>query len=238
MLINNIKRNSQQVEKIEVRVNSIPGYQLLGGKIDSLQMSIKKWQPRNSIVFDLVEVETDSIQLNLSAITNQQRNWRQLLQTPVAVAGRIILTEENLNKLLKSPEVQSLIERIGGRVKIADLNIDLQANNRIRIDGKTKLPLRGEELLNISLEFNLELTRGHKLEIRNIAGTLNNRPLSSRLLNELVDGVNDRLSLRQWERDGITARLLRLNTNENQLEIAGFIHIDNKKTIQDYDRRQ
>lgn len=238
LLINNIKKNSQQVGEIQVRVNSIPTYQLLGGKIDSLQMSIKQWQPRKSIVFDLVELETDGIQLNPLAVTNQQGNWRQLLKTPVNVAGRVIITQDNLNRLLKSPEAESLIGRMGERIKIADLNVDLQANNRIRIDSKAKLPIRGEELLNVSLEFTLTVAKGHKLEIKNIAGTLNNRPLSSKLLNELVESINDRLTLRQWEKEGITARLLRLNTNENQLEIAGFIHLDNKKTRQDYDRRE
>lgn len=229
-----IEKNSEEVKQIDVRVHSVPTHQLLKGKADSIQISLKEWQPSENISLKLVEIETDEINLNLSQLRNlkkiEQNEWKKILNSPLNLAGRIIINQNDLNKMLTSSQAKSIMTKLAEEsdVEIIDLKLDLQTNNRIRIDTKAKLPIRKEELLNISLEFTLDLVKGHKLEITDVKGTLNDRQLSSKLLQGFADNINTQLTLQKLEKYGIIARLLKFNIEDNQLEIAGFVHLDNQ----------
>ncbi|WP_308255545.1 DUF2993 domain-containing protein [Geminocystis sp. GBBB08] len=230
-LINVISNTSENVENVKIRVNSIPTHQLLKGEVDSLQISLKQWQPQPNIRIELLELETDSVKLNLPEIRHiKLDNWQKSLKSPLNMGYRLILTENDLNNLIKSPQAESIIAKVGGnsqesQFQIISLTFNLLPNNRIAIDTKLKFPTRTEELLNVNLEFSLQLIKGHTLKINDIQGTLNNRRLSSKLLQGFADNINTQLNLRNLEKSGITMRLLQLNINENNLEITGFLHL-------------
>ncbi|WP_324282770.1 DUF2993 domain-containing protein [Cyanobacterium aponinum UTEX 3221] len=229
-----IEKNSEEVKQIDVRVNSVPTHQLLKGKADSIQISLKEWQPRENISLELVEIETDEINLNLSQLRNlkkiEQNEWKKILNSPLNLAGRMIINQDDLNNILTSSQAKSIMAKLAEEsdVQIMDLKLDLQTNNRIRIDTKAKLPIRKEELLNINLEFTLDLIKGHKLRITDVKGTLNNRQLSSKLLQGFADNINTQLTLQKLEKYGVIARLLKFKIEDNKLEIAGFVHLDNQ----------
>ncbi|PHV63110.1 DUF2993 domain-containing protein [Cyanobacterium aponinum] len=229
-----IEKNSEEVKQIDVRVNSVPTHQLLKGKADSIQISLKEWQPRENISLELVEIETDEINLNLSQLRNlkkiEQNEWKKILNSPLNLAGRMILNQDDLNNILTSSQAKSIMAKLAEEsdVQIMDLKLDLQTNNRIHIDTKAKLPIRKEELLNINLEFTLDLIKGHKLRITDVKGTLNNRQLSSKLLQGFADNINTQLTLQKLEKYGVIARLLKFKIEDNKLEIAGFVHLDNQ----------
>lgn len=226
-----IRNMSEEVEDVKVRINSIPTHQLAKGEADSIKISLKQWQPQANISVELLELETDSVGLNLSEIRQiRGNNWQKAFKKPLNMGYRIILTENDLNKLLKSPQAEAMMKKLGGNsqdsaFEIIDLTLNLLPNNRLAIETKLKLPIRGEELLNVNLELSLELIKGHTLKINNIQGTLNNRQLSSKLLQGFADNINTQLNLRNLEKSGITMRLLQLNINENNLEIAGFLNL-------------
>ncbi|BAQ66694.1 DUF2993 domain-containing protein [Geminocystis sp. NIES-3709] len=228
-LTNIISNNSEEVGNVKVRVNSIPTHQLIKGEADSIQISLKQWQPRPQIRVELLELETDRIGVNLGEIRELKRdNWQNILKKPLNMGWRTIMTEKDINNLIKSPQAQSVITKFSGDssdFELLDLSVNLQPNNRVGIDTQLKLPTRGEEILNVSLEFNLELIKGHTLKISDIKGTLNDRQLSSKLLQGFVDNINNELSLRNLEKSGITVRLLRLNILEDNVEIAGFVNL-------------
>ncbi len=230
-----IETQSEEIKAVEIRVNAIPTHQLSQGKADSIQISLKQWQPIDNISIELLELETDAIDLNLSQLRNLRKmeinQWRNVLNSPLNVAGRIIFTEDDLNKIILSPQAKSMMAKLAeeSQVEIKELNFDLQSNNRIRINSQAKLPIRGDELLNISLEFGLEVVKGHTLEIIDVQGTLNNRRLSSKLLQGFADNINTQLTLLNLEEYGVIARLIKLNIEDNRLEIAGFIHLENEE---------
>lgn len=233
-LTNIVRHTSEEVGDVKLRINSIPTHQLIKGEADSIQISLKQWQPQPNIRVELLELETDSVRLNLPEIRQiRADNWQKSLKAPLNMGYRVILTENDLNKLLKSPQAESIIAKFGGNsqdssFQIIDLALNLLPNNRIAIDTELKLPTRGEELLNVNLELSLELIKGHTLKISDIQGTLNNRRLSSKLLQGFADNINTQLNLRNLEKSGITMRLLQLNIHEDNLEIAGFLHLQPK----------
>lgn len=230
-----IEKQSEKIETVNVRVNATPTHQILQGKADSLQISLKQWQPEKNISIELLELETDAIHLNLPELRKGQKiainEWQKMLKMPLNAAGRMVVTEDDLNKIISSPQAKSMMMKLGeeSQVEIKELNFELQDNNRIRINTLAKLPIRREELLNVSLEFGLEVVKGHTIKIKDIEGTLNERKLSSKLLQGFADNINTQLTLRRLEEYGIIARLIKLNIEDNRLEIAGFIHVKNKE---------
>ena len=55
--------------------------------------------------------------------------------------------------------------------------------------------------------------------------------MSSRLLNVFAVGIGDRLNLNVLEADGILARILQLEIDEDRLELVSFIRLETKSTL-------
>lgn len=240
-LANFIRQQFQGVEQVNVRVDSIPTHKLLRGEADSLQVSIKQWQPipdvtegKTPFTIALFELETEEINLDVAQIRKIKNinfdNWQSILNKPLNLGWRIIITEDSLNALINSSQVQSILKNLGENSpsswEISAVSVDLTEKGGVVIDSQVKLAFRGEELLNIRLEFTPELLKGHKLKINALQGSLNNRQLSSQLLQGFADNISDQLTLRFLEQYAITARLLKFDIDSQQLEIAGFIHLN------------
>ena len=145
----------------------------------------------------------------------------------------LIMTENDLNNLFKSALVQSLIANLSENSRqvnpeIINLEFDLLPDNQIALDAEVKLASQGDEVLKIHLELGLELIKGHQLKIVNPQGTLNQRQLSSKLLQGFADNINMQLDLVILEESGITVRLLQLDIEENNLNIVGLAYITNQ----------
>ncbi len=241
IIINNsltkiITRQSIEIEEVDVRVENVPTHQLLKGEIDSIKLNLKEWEIRENIQVELLQLETDKVKVDLpilrslSSTSGEEKrpNLQQILQTPLNMGWRVVVTEENLNDLFLSNQVKSVVEQISQkneRIDIVALDFDLLPNNRLAVDSKVKLAFRGEEELNIRLEFGLEVIKGYQLKIKDIEGTLNDRKLSSTLLKGFSENINSNLTLQGLEKSGITLRLLQFEINEDKIAVAGFAHI-------------
>lgn len=233
-LTNLIKNQSFDTEKLEIRVNSVPSYQLLTGSAQQIQVAARGWELNENIRLELFELETDKIQVNLAELDNINReNWRQVLLAPLNMGFHVILTEEDLNNLFKSALVKSIIADFSNnsrqmKPEIIKLNFDLLPNNQIAITAEVKLGEDRDEMINIDLQLGLELIKGHQLKIINPQGTLNQRRLSSKILQGFADNINMQLDLRILESSGINVRFLQFDITENNLDIIGLAHISNQ----------
>ncbi len=230
-----IEKESENIEQVDVRVNAVPTHKLLKGKSDGIKLNLQGWEIRENIRLELLQLETDKFQLNLPKLRNlsktKGKNWQEVFDTPFNMGWRVILTEEDLNNIFLSQQVQSTIQKISednSRIEIINLNFDFQSQNRLVLEGKLKLAFRGEEELDVRLQFDLDLTKGHKFKIKEIQGTLNNRKLSSKLLQGFANNINDNLDLQLLEKSGVTLRLLQFDINEDDITVAGFIHVKPK----------
>ena len=231
-----IEEQSTSIEQADVRVSAVPTHKLLKGKTDGIKLNLQGWEVTDNVRLELLQLQTDKVQFNLPKLRNlsqqnKKRNWQEVLESPLNMGWRIILSEEDLNNLFLSSQVQSIIQEISednSQVQIINLSCNLQPNNRLVLESKMKLAFRGEEEVNVRLEFGLDLTKGHQFQIKDIEGTLNDRKLSSKLLQGFADNINTKLSLRALEKLGITLRLLQFDINEDKVALAGFIHISHQ----------
>ena len=194
-------------------------------------------------------------ELKLSSIDS----LRESLNAPATGAVKIVINETDLNQALQSPEIQQqlqdnlnrLIARRAGSNNISynltDVRLELRPQNRLVASFKLDRPRpslsstlnstqagtyrasnRSRELA-ISLELTLKVIDGQMVRLVDPQGTVNGSPMSSRLLNGFATGISDRLNLNALEQDGILARILQLEINEDNLQLVGFVRLETKQ---------
>ena len=194
--------------------------------------------------------------LKLSSIDS----LRESLNAPATGAAKIVIDEADLNQALQSPEIQKrlqdnlnrLIVRKAGSSNISynltDVRLELRPQNRIQVSFKLDRPRpnlssasesgrmgtsrtnnRSRELA-ISLELTFKVIDGQMIRLVDPQGTVNGSPMSSRLLNGFATGISDRLNLNILEEDGILARILQLEINEDNLQLVGFVRLETKQS--------
>lgn len=228
-----------QVEQLEVRIDNVPNYRIIQGQAQRIRLA-SRGVFLHDFRIDTLELETDPIDLNLAKLQEGGRGRSGLTQSlnkPLQGAFRLVITEADLNNLLRSPEVleklPEMIEKARGEgneapsYQLLNPEIDFLDNNRLKINIEFKR-LRGSnpEPLKIELELGLESTNGKNIQIVNLTGTLNDRQLSQRLLNGFAEGITEDLDLSKLEEKGLITRLLQLKIDHDDLNLAGFVRLD------------
>lgn len=192
--------------------------------------------------------------LNLSNIDR----LRESLTTPAAGAVKVVLTEQDLNQALQSTEIQAQLQNTLNRLivsragstnisyQLSDIQLKLRPKNRLQVSLKLSRPTKtnlnlesnatpgtyrrenASRELAISLELTVKVINGKKVSLLNPQGTVNGRPMSSRLLNGFATGISDRLNLNTLSADGILARILQLEINEDNLQLISFVRLETK----------
>ena len=245
---NNLRSQVVGVEQQAIRLDNVPSYQIVGGKLQKIRVSTTGIKLKPNLRIETLELETDPINLDRRKLNlDNLEQFKAALKQPLQGAVKIVLTEADLNRALQSPEIQEKIEQTLNRLiarKAGSSNIsyhllaprvELSPDNRLgvqfklrRSQGRPNLDPADSELA-ISLEFKLELVNGKQLRLLEPKGTVNQRPMSSRLLNGFANGISDRFDLSDLEADGILARLLQLKIDEDKIELVGFARMETKE---------
>jgi hypothetical protein len=132
--------------------------------------------------------------------------------------------------------------------QLSDIQLKLRPKNRLQVSlklsrprPKTNLNLESNSTpgtyraknnsreLAVSLELTVKVINGKRVRLLDPQGTVNGRPMSSRLLNGFATGISDRLNLNTLSADGILARILQLEINEDNLQLISFVRLETKK---------
>jgi hypothetical protein len=253
--IDRLRSQIISLDQQAIRVDNTPSYQIAQGKVQKVRIATRGLTIKPNFKIAALELETDAVALDLAKLNlNSIDELRNSLEQPLQGAGKLILTETNLNQALQSPEtlaqlqqaLNRLIVRKAGSTNIAyqlnDLQVELQSANRLGIKFilsrpktnyeeystlKTSPKSPSRELI-IALKFQIQVLNGKTIQITKLEGTVNSRPMSSRLLNGFAEGLSDRLNLTSLEANGILARILQLEINEDELKLVGFARVETK----------
>ena len=238
----------ESAEELAIRADNIPNYQIAKGKIDRLRVAGRGLYLEPNLRIESLELETDAIALNLADLSADSLDeLRKSLQKPLQGAVSLVITEQDLanaleteatiaqlqaalNQLVTSRAGSSAIsyELIAPRIELVGDNL-VQIEVTLRRQGGALRTERVQELA-IAIEVGLELIQGKKIQISKLEGTVNDRPMSKRLLKGFAEGISDRLDFTTIEKQGIFARLLQLEVAEDKIEIVGFARMETKST--------
>lgn len=246
------------LEERAIRVDNNPSYQIAQGKLQKVRIATRGARIKPDLRIAVLEVETDRVNLDRSKLNlNSVDGLRESLQQPLQGAVKLILTEADLNQALQSPEILAqlqtalnrLIVRKAGSTNIAyqllALQVELRPANRLEVKFKLSRPSTNFDLnrisgasvaasrsreLAIALELEIQVLNGKTIRLIEPQGTVNGRPMSSRLLKGFAEGISERFNLRSLETNGILARILQLEINEDRLKLVSFARMETKAT--------
>jgi len=252
-----LRSNLISVEKQAVRIDNQPNYQVAQGKLDRVRIASRGVRIKPGLRIALVDLETDQVALKLAKLDfDSIDGLRSSLSNPASGVVKLMLTETDLNQALQSPEIVTqlqqtlnrLIARKAGstniKYQLSDLHLELRSANRLEVRFKLNRPRpranpslksqgtldssnRSREL-DIVLELAFQVDNGKTIRLIDPQGTVNNRPMSSRLLQGFASGISDRLDLSSLSADGIITRILQLEIDEDKLELVSFIRLETK----------
>ena len=239
------------IEEQAVRIDNRPSYQIATGKLQQVRIATRGVRIEPGLRIAALEIATDPIalkqgELNLDSIDT----LRSALAKPASGMVKLVVTQADINRALKSPQVLSQFQdafnralsgRTGSAIgyQLSDLSLELRPANRLEIRfklsrppferaGETSTVKRRSKELDVLLKLAVEVEGGKIIRAIAPQGTINGRPMSSRLLNGFATGISERLNLDAFSADGILVRILQLEINEDKLESIGFIFVKTK----------
>lgn len=230
-----------EAESLDVRIDNGPSYQLLQGKVSKVRIAGRGISPIEGLRIEVAELETDAIDLAFGPL----RRGEVILDQPFQGAAHLVLTEGDVNAFLLSPFVQAQLSQfmIGGlspaqarerdRYRIADPSVDFLDNGRIQVTVTLEDLVVPEDSLLIDAEVGLSILQGERLMLVEPMVSANGQPVPPRLIDALVGGFMEQLSLQQLEAQGITTRVLNLSTQEDFIDLALWVRVDPGVTAAD-----
>ncbi len=230
---NAIRDRLAGAESLDVRIDNGPSYQLLQGKVDKVRIAGRGISPIPGLRFEVAELETDPIDLAFRPL----RQGEVVLDKAFQGAAHIVLTEADLNTFLASPLVTAQLgaldigflnpaqARERDRYQINNPTIDFLENGRIKLSAELE-DLAQEGDLLIEAETGLSILGGDRLVLETPTLVANGQPVPDRLVNALLGGFAEQLSLQQLDERGITARVLNMTVQPNALDLALWVRVD------------
>ena len=258
----NIRSQIVGVEEQAVRIDNVPSYQIVSGKLQKVRVATRGLEvklldegelevastlkpSRQNLRIEALELETDAIAIERDKLNlNDLSQFQEALQQPLQGAVRIVLTEKDLNRVLQSElvttQLQSSLNRlVAGKAGSTNIVYELKQphleflpDNRIGIQFKlSRAGFNRSPATELAFAINLGIrtVNGRGIEFIEPSGTVNQRPMSSRLLKGFAEGIGERLNLEVLETNGILARLLQLKISQDKIELAGFARMETKE---------
>jgi hypothetical protein len=234
---NAIRKQLAGAEQLLVRIDATPTYQLLQGKADRIRIAGRGLYPLKDVRIEALELETDPIHLDAAHL----RRGKTRLLEPLGTGIRLVVKAEDIQRALRSPATLQQIGKMGRFLsdrdssrlqKIEVLNPQFEFVNNQRFRLQLELREKGkQDALHIFAETGLEVIDNTRLRLVNPVVRLDNQPAPEELVRGLSNGVLERSDLKQLEKPGVTARILALKLDRQQLELVAFVQIKPQNSL-------
>ncbi|NJL89872.1 MAG: DUF2993 domain-containing protein [Coleofasciculaceae cyanobacterium SM2_1_6] len=246
VVADNFRSRLHRVEQLQVRIDNAPSYQVAQGRVDRLRLASRGAWLIPELRLDTLELETDPINLDISRLSgNLSGNLSGatetpslassllppgLLQTPLGAGIRVVVTETDIQQALQSPRVQSLIKEIasgflGSEAATIEIIPQIKFLPEHRFQLQIDLQTPNNPPIKIDLISGITVLDGSQFNLESPVLMINDSPLPSSVITGISRVFLDRFDLKNLESNGITLRLLQLQINPDQVEIAAFVSI-------------
>jgi len=235
---NAIRSQLQQAERLEVRVDNAPSYQLVQGKVARVRVAGRGLRlKQQNVRIAALELETDPIALDLRSFGQQQLKLRRSLQAGV----HLLLEQQDLNQALPAliARIQEfVVPELGGdrsefkpksnsnsRYRFINPRLELLANNRLRF--QVELAAEGDdEPLAIVAESGLAVMGGRQLKLVRPTVSVDREAVAQNVVDEIATNLSQELDFRRLEAYGLQVRILQLKIEPQKLDFVTFVRVD------------
>jgi hypothetical protein len=227
-----IRDRIHQADLIDVRIDNAPNFQLAGGRVDRVRIAGRGVYPVPELRIDTLDIETDPIDINLSAL----QAGKFALDEPIQAATHLILKTEDINALLRSARVQELLdtlrfslpggtEREASRYGLTNPQIAFLPGNRLRVTVDLADRVT-EEKVEALVECGFEVVDGHRLVLLDPTVVIDQQPVPRQLLEAFLEGISAELTLKQLEEVQVIARVLQFQLQPETLDVVVYVRVD------------
>jgi hypothetical protein len=234
-----IRSQFAKIGELQVRIDNLPTHKLLEGKINRVRIAGRSLKLKHrDIDITALDLETDAIELDIHSHFQKRPKLKKALQ----IGLRLVLSENDINKFLQSPEFLALLgklnivsvdaENMGSRpvYHFHQPRVRFLTNKRINL----QVEIREEEKdkgLQLTVETGVNAIAGRQFQLVNPVIKVNQEAVPTRLINDIVSNLNRRFDLANLEKTGLMMRILQLNIKDDTLEIASFLRVEPSSKI-------
>ncbi len=251
LITNALRSNLVRADRLEVRLDNTPNYQILEGKIDRVRIAGRGLYLSSFLRIDSVDLESDPISINPGFLQSGQL----ILVEPAQAAFRVILKSEDINLALKSPAIAKTLQGIkfslspGAPAEEFDLinpEVIFLGDNRLRLNAvlqpqnspqnssknspqNSPQNSKAQPGLQVTIESKIVVTDSTRVELTASTINLQQVEVPSQITNSLAQSINRLLDFKQLEASGILARILKLEVTNSQMQLIGFVRMEPQK---------
>lgn len=227
---NALRSRLNGVEDLQVRVDNGSNLNLLKGKIERLQVGARGIYPVEGFRVAIADLDTDPIDLDFKRL----QRGKVVLDTPLNGALHIVITPDDINRYLQSPEFAERLNNLQlnlgnaaqarevGRYRFDNPQVTFLPNNQLKLEVDLSELSLGEGL-KIKAQSGFTIENGHRLVLIDPQVSVNGSDAPQQIF-DFFD--RDKLSLTRLEEAGITARVLDATVGPEQLDLALWVSID------------
>ncbi|MEM6521525.1 MAG: DUF2993 domain-containing protein [Cyanobacteria bacterium P01_C01_bin.70] len=227
-----IRERIYQADLIDIRIDNTPNFRLVGGRVDRVRFAGRGVYPIPEFRIDTLDIETDPIGIDLPAL----QSGTFALDEPLQAATHIILKTEDLNTLLRSSRIQTLLDtlefnlpgassREEDRYRLSHPQVEFLSANRVRITVNLQDRVLQEQVKAV-VETGLQFIDGHQLELLSPSIVINDQPVPRQLIEAFTAGINSELTLQQFEDLAVVARVLQFELRPDALDLVVYVRVD------------
>jgi hypothetical protein len=229
-----IRSQFKKAEQLQVRVDNPPTQQVLQGKVERVRIAGRSLQlKQQDIRIALLELETDPINVDARSFIQGKPKLKQPLQAGV----RLVLTQQDINKALQSPELIARLRKLNINLpsspsedspgyNIVNPKIEFLTNERLRFQVELQQEGNANKPLLITVETKLGVIQGRQIQLVEPVVLVNGETVPPPFVNAIASSYSKQLDLRNLEVYGLQARILKLNMRPDELEIAAFLRVE------------
>ncbi|MBD1831954.1 DUF2993 domain-containing protein [Cyanobacteria bacterium FACHB-472] len=231
-----IRSRFDKVEQLQVRIDNAPNYQIVQGKVERVRVAGRGFWLTPEIRIAALELETDPLDIDVARLQKRGKApVTTLLEQPLQGGLRLVITQEDINQALLSPTVTKRLSKLASRLlgssaelivqryEFVNPKIELLGNNRVRL--QLELQEQGTDKLSVSVETGVSVAEETKLQLIEPSVLVNNTPVPPPVVAALLSTVNERLDLSTLDDAAIALRILKLDVDREQLEVAAFVKV-------------
>lgn len=231
---NAIRSQLKQADRLEVRVDNAPSYQILQGKVERVRIAGRGLRLKHQdLRISTLEIETDPVDFDVRSLGKKQPKLKRSFQAGV----HLILEQQDINSALQSPELVASLRQLD-ILEISNLDddaeirynfinpkVELLANNRLRF--QVELTADNDDLpLAITVESGLGVVAGRQIQLLQPVVYVDQEVVTQQLVSEIAANLSQKLDLSSLEVYGLKARILQFKVDAQQLEIVAFLQLE------------
>lgn len=215
-----IKSQLDEVQEVDVDVDA-QALELAQGKVDSVSIKGKGMVMEKDLRVENMELKTDSVSVNPLSIAFGKVE----LTRPVDAAAHVVLLEQDINRAFNSEYIKSKMRELDvqvdgkpTKVDIQQVNFCLPDSNKVSISATVLIRETGEHQ-SVDFTAKPEIGEAGQRVVLTQVEYRDGKDLSPELTEALLESSAELLDLRNFELDGMSLRIQKLDISEGKLSL-------------------